>query len=193
MALHKLRGYWADPRDAVKFWIYDSIGRILTDKTDFKGIAKITKTSNVDIYKIAEYANAKNKAVALRCKYPSSYGYHYVFATRVQDGVIYFIDPLDKDAKEVRDLAGRYEIIGMRLIEGDPNFVSEWAEENWERGKKDGMAINDPKEKCDIMKFQLLAKAAGLKIKNEEAEMSMERAVELIYRWKDEVDRYKNL
>ena len=191
MALEKLRGDFCNPANAARYWNFNARGELIW-QTKFNGMHFVWRGYSIDMNKIKEYANDSSKAVVAKVS-----GYstpHWVYVDRVHGNKrtdVSIIDPLN--GQFYRNLPIKYNIVGYALFEADESFVSAWAKKNWERGLEDGLAINDPQEKCDIMKFQLIAAKAGLKIKQPGSEMTMERAVELIYKWKDEIDRYKEL
>lgn len=63
--------------------------------------------------------------------------------------------------------------------------IPEWALNNWNRAKVEGLGIEDPFEEIDIVKLQKIAQKLGL-IK-EVGKMPAYRAIEMLYRWKDEI------
>lgn len=186
MLLEEFRGYPCSPKDAAFYWKFNRKGEILWNSTQFRGMLFKRRYYVNDIKTIALHANDQNRGVIVQVNRN-----HWLYIKRVDGKNISGVDPLT--GKAFDNLPKKYAITGFATFEKDFDFVSEWAKENWERAKTDGLPIHDPKEKCDIMKFQIIANQAGLDLKNPKDEMTMERAVELIYRWKDEIDKYKKL
>ena len=185
MLLEKFRGYPASPKDAAFYWAFNYRGEILWEKTKFRGMVFLYRYYNNNIKEIAIHANDPSSGVIVQVNRN-----HWLYIDKVDGKKLSGVDPLT--GKGFDELPSQYSITGFATFEKDMEFVSEWAKENWDRAKDEGLPIHDPKEEIDIMKFQILAKAAGLDIKNDKQKMTAERAIELLYRWKEDIERYKN-
>lgn len=114
MALHKLRGYGASPADAGKFWQFDSQGRILWTKTEFKGGAFVWRGYTPDIDKMKEYANSYDKAVIVNVDAFGKIGGHWLYVESINDGRIQVIDPLRGTRHD--DIPPHYQLRGYALF-----------------------------------------------------------------------------
>ncbi len=149
MALHSLRGYFCDPRDAVRYWLFTLRGYLM-QSTKFKGMKIVRRFIGLDKAVLTEYLKAPDKAVVLQL----NNGAHFVFADRVsEDGVVY-VDPLDGEYHHSELKNGRlnkkYRITGMRLIEGDEIKLPDWLKADFEKAKGKGLSMSDPAVKMSV-------------------------------------------
>ncbi len=183
MALHKLRGHPADPRDAVRYWDFDERGMLLSS-TRFKGMKIAGKKAYYSESEASEYANSPNKV----CILVLGHGSHYVYIDKIskEHGVGY-IDSLDGQYHQTKygatHLGGR-RITGMRLYEATVVPTPEWMEAFIVAAKAKGLNVDDPLQKLDIEKLEEVLYDLGY-IKEKQGEISLGRLLVIIEKIKE--------
>jgi len=146
MALEKLRGYFCDPRDAVRFWLFTAQGKLSSKMKDFKGMTLVKKASYYDKKEVEKYANDPDKAAILVL----DNGAHYVYVENFKGTTLTHIDPIDGEAHTYSSRL----ITGMRLLEKKDISAPEWMQKFIEKVKEAGLKITDPLEEATIIKIE---------------------------------------
>jgi hypothetical protein len=158
MALEKLRGYFCDPRDAVRYWKFTARG-LLMASTTFKGMKRIKKVDYYNRKEVEEYTNSKDKAVIL-CL---NYGAHFIYVDRVENGKMIVVDPLVGDFGEIDNV----KITGMRVYEATKVESPEWMKQFIEKAESRGLKENDYVSDVNVAKIEAVLFDLGLKDKKD--------------------------
>lgn len=111
MALQKLRGVSASPKDAAKFWKFNLKGEILWTTTSFQGMNFVWRGYTGDIAKVTSYANSPTKAVIIEVNHRK----HWLYLESVVNRIMTVCDPID--GKRYVGLPVKYKFTGYALFE----------------------------------------------------------------------------
>lgn len=178
MCLEKLRGYFCNPKNAARYWKFNSRGEILWKQTKFHGMNFIERLYTANIKRLSDYANEPTKAAIAEV----NHGAHWIYIVEVRGSRISIVDPIDGQYYE--DIPRhKYKITGGAVFEQN-NIAPEWMESAIQNFKDRGVDLTLPLQELDIEEIEKVFHDLGI-INKLEGKITLGRLLVIIEKIKE--------